>query len=270
MSGFFTTSFFALRTARAGGGRTSPGKRVMSTALVALAIDFFHYIPTFGARSGAWGIRIPESYFHYTSIFDLILEMLLGFGTVMVVMESVRDDVEEANRQLSVARDKLELIARIDPLTEALNRHAFYSLVRQNRNPTELAITGCVVIIDMDKLKSINDLFGHVTGDRAIRIVAHAVRSVIRADDMLFRWGGDEFLLLMFGIAEAEARKRMESLNMILAETHLQEKSTPVKISVSYGLKAITALTELERAIEDADEAMYQFKQMRKSHAPFG
>jgi diguanylate cyclase (GGDEF)-like protein len=84
---------------------------------------------------------------------------------------------------------------------------------------------------------------------------------------MLFRWGGDEFLLLMFGMPEAEARRRMETLNVTLAKTHLPSLNAPLSISVSHGLVAFNAMIELELAIEQADEAMYRLKQVYKAQS---
>ena len=104
--------------------------------MLLLAISFLHYVPVFAARKGLWGITVPASYLHYTSVFDLLFEILLGFGTVMVLMESVRREVEMANRKLLEARDQLELLVQMDPLTEALNRHAFHSLLRRPESGT--------------------------------------------------------------------------------------------------------------------------------------
>lgn len=264
MAALFATAFFALSPARRREG-ASLGVRVMSLALLLLALDFLHYVPVFGAHEGAWGIAVPDGYLKYTSIFDLILEILLGFGTVMVLMEGVRREVEAANRELTDARDRLEFIARVDPLTEALNRHAFHSLLNKSQSGAETDATGCVAVIDINNLKPINDTLGHAAGDAMIRAVAHAVRAIIRADDMLFRWGGDEFLLLMFGMPEQEARRRMDTLNVTLAETRLPGAGAPVAISVSHGLVSFRAMTELERAIEQADEAMYKLKQIYKA-----
>jgi len=124
-----------------------------------------------------------------------------------------------------------------------------------------------VVVIDIDNLKLINDTLGHAVGDATIRAIAHAVRAVIRADDMLFRWGSDEFLLLMFGMPEAEARRRLETLNGTLAKTSLPCVNAPISISVSHGLVAFNAMMELEHAIEEADEAMYKRKQVYKAQS---
>lgn len=262
LAGLFATAFLALRPARQRG--TSPGVRLMSIALLLLAIDFLHYLPVFGTRSGVWGLHVPAAYLQYTSIFDLILEILLGFGTMMILMEGVRREVEAANRELTAARDRLELIARVDPLTEALNRHAFHTLLSADAakagTDAQGDVTGCVAVIDLDNLKPINDSLGHTAGDRALRAVAHAVRAVIRADDMLFRWGGDEFMLLMFGINEAEMQRRLMTLNVTLADTKLHGVPAPISISVSHGLASFTQMAQLEAAIEHADTEMYRRK----------
>jgi diguanylate cyclase (GGDEF)-like protein len=253
--------------------QTSSGLRVMLVAVFLLAADFLHDVPVFGARKGLWGLTVPAGYLQYTSIFDLILEVLLGFGTMMVLLESVRSEVEATNRQLTKTRDTLELMVSMDPLTEALNRHAFHSLLNRDQSDGEPETHGCVAVIDIDNLKPINDQFGHGVGDKAIRAVARAVRSLIRADDMVFRWGGDEFMVLLFKLPVAEASRRMNTLNDILREKSQQWTGSQVTISVSSGVSGFASLDELREAIERADQAMYQGRQqMRKatrSSAPF-
>src|SRR5207302_7229009 len=140
-------------------------------------------------RNGLWGLTIPAAYLQYTSIFDLILEILLGFGTMMVLLEGVHHEFETANRKLKQTHDKLELMASMDPLTEALNRHAFHSLLSRDHGRTESEVDGCVAVIDIDNLKPINHTRGHSGGDKASRAVARALRALVRADDMPFRWG---------------------------------------------------------------------------------
>jgi diguanylate cyclase len=262
MSGVFAASFLVLLPALRR-PEASHGLRVMGAALILLTIDFLHYVPVFGARKGLWGITVPASYLQYTSIFDLILEILLGFGAMMVLLEGVRREVEAVNDRLVQAHGKLELMAQMDPLTEALNRHAFHSLLTRGERDPESGVSGCVAVIDVDNLKPINDSFGHHIGDRAIRAVARAVRSLIRADDMLFRWGGDEFLVLMVNLPEVEAVRRMRSLNEILERNSEQWTSAPVKITVSSGVCGFESMKELGAAIEQADKAMYESKQTR-------
>jgi diguanylate cyclase (GGDEF)-like protein len=269
MAVVFMISFFTLRRGPRSEA-TGTGIRVMSTALLLLGISFVVYVPAFGARKGLWGFTVPESFLHYTSVFDLLFEILLGFGTVMVLMESVRSEVESANRKLTQARDQLELLVQMDPLTEALNRHAFHSLLRRPEVGHSDAVTsGSVAVLDIDNLKPINDTFGHTVGDKAIRAVARAMRSLVRADDMLFRWGGDEFLVLMFKLAQPEASRRLEKLNKILAENSERWIGLPVNVTVSFGVTGFTSLTDLGQAIEQADKAMYaQRNLVRRTNHP--
>ena len=256
VAGLFITAFITLQRGTKREALT-PGIRVMSVALVLLTAGFLHYVPVFGARKGLLGVTVPLGYMQYTSVFDLLFEILLGFGTVMVLMESVRSEVECTNQELVDARDRLELLVQMDPLTEALNRHAFHSLLRRPEKGEEARTSGSVAVIDIDNLKPINDTFGHTVGDKAIRAVARAMRSLVRADDMLFRWGGDEFLLLMFNLPLAEAERRMEKLNAILEENGRRWTSVPINVTISYGVAGFNSLTDLGAAIEAADKAMY-------------
>jgi diguanylate cyclase (GGDEF)-like protein len=252
LAAMFLVAFFTLRK----GPRLeepSPGIHVMSVALLLLAIGFLHYVPVFGARKGLWGITVPLGYLQYTSIVDLLFEILLGIGTVMVLMESVRREVELANK-------KLELLVQMDPLTEALNRHAFHSLLRSPERGQKVVTSGSVAVLDIDNLKPINDTMGHTVGDKAIRAVARAMRSLVRADDMLFRWGGDEFLVLMFQLPQPEASRRLAKLNQILEENAERWIGMPVTVTVSFGVAGFTSLPDLGLAIEQADKAMYTKK----------
>ena len=183
--------------------------------------------------------------------------LLLGFGTVMLLMERVRGELETTNRKLLQARDKLELLVQMDPLTEALNRHAFHSLLRSPEAGREMVTSGSVAVLDIDNLKPINDTMGHTAGDKAIRAVARAMRSLVRADDMLFRWGGDEFLVLMFKLPQPEASRRLEKLNKILEANCERWIGMRLTVTVSFGVAGFTSLTDLGQAIEQADKAMY-------------
>jgi diguanylate cyclase (GGDEF)-like protein len=244
--------------------QSSPGLRVMSVALILLTINFIHYIPVFALVIYQNVPRLAV-YLSFTSIYDMLLETLLGFGTVMVVMEDLRHEVEAINKELLATRDRLEALARIDPLTEAFNRHAFYSLTESKQNNPLDTVSGCVVVIDIDDLKPINDKLGHTAGDSAIREVATSLRSIIRAEDMLFRWGGDEFLILLFNTVEESVKQRISELDLTLPHSPLDSPLAPISILFSYGVARFSGMQEIEHAIEKADTAMYQLKKLRKA-----
>ena len=239
----------------AGQGRV--GVPLLKLSLLALVVSFLHYVPVLSWS--AWtGRALPPAYSAYTSLFDLLLETLLGFGTLIVVMEREHSELETLNLRLRKAREEIEAIARLDPLTDSLNRHAFYSMVEGDRRNE--GASGCVAVLDIDALKPVNDTFGHAAGDAAIRAVAGSIRQLVRADDLVFRWGGDEFLVALFNVTEDEARRRLGGLEAMLGKVPVPSSPEPVSISVSLGVAPFAKVKELERAIETADERMYRAK----------
>lgn len=264
MGAYFATAFFALKPSRRL-LKKNFGWRVMKVALVLLALDFFHYTIIFSLRQTPYSLPLGN-YLAFNSIVDLVLEILLGFGMVIVLLERVRQDLETTNRKLKAAHDKLEKLAHVDPLTAAFSRHAFYGFLQKHNRRNEV-VFGCVGVFDVDNLKPINDCFGHAVGDVAISSVAHAIRSLIRADDLIFRWGGDEFFVVMLGFDEKQATERMRGLNSVLEATKLHGLSERISIKVSFGFADFTCVGELENAIEIADARMYKAKQKNKDNA---
>ena len=223
-----------------------PGLAVVTVALSGLALVFLHYVPTFAMAAAPSPPRWLD-YLTRAAFLDLILELLLGIGSVMVTLERINRELEQANRRLA-------LLARQDPLTSALNRHAFQSMragdVRSER--------GVVVVVDIDNLKGINDTAGHAAGDRAIRAVATALRSLIRSDDLLFRWGGDEFVVILARVDETQAAARLEGLDDQLSQARVEGGLADHALAVSCGLAAFASLGELDAAVAVADERMYR------------
>ena len=243
------------------GGRGRIGTPLLQLSLLALVVLFAHYVLVL-SWSGWTGASLPRAYSHYTSLNDLLLETVLGFGTLIVVFEREHRELELANEELHAARERLETMARVDPLTASLNRHAFYSMVEGHR--ASGGASGCVALMDLDALKPVNDTFGHASGDAAIRAVARAIRQVVRADDLVYRWGGDEFLVVLFGVSEEEARRRLDGLDAMLEVVSIPGASRPLAVHVSVGVAAFSAVDGLEKALEAADERMYHRKLTRR------
>jgi diguanylate cyclase len=286
LAGFFAVAAASLVRSR-DQRRHGVGRWVMVTALVLMAMVFAHYVPLC-AYAGWTGQDGDFPHLKHSSLYDMLLEILLAFGMVMVAMDSVRRELEQMNFDLGAASLRLQAMAQEDPLTGAYNRNAFNSFVgkqcssRQGTPDSDDAVScersgclgcsalagpfdGCVALIDLNDLKRINDKFGHPSGDAAIQAVAKAIRSVIRADDLLFRWGGDEFLILWPKVDEQHARRRLEALNPKLREVFLPGFSAPVPIGVAYGVAPIEDLSNLEQAIHEADSEMYAHKYGCKS-----
>ena len=235
----------------------------MQVALVLLSLSFLHYTLIFSLMRVGIPLPLPRNYLTYNPIIDLVLEILLGFGMVIALMERVRLEIEETNRKLKEAHDQLEKLAHVDPLTAAFTRHAFYGFLKKY-GKEDNRISGCVGVFDIDNLKPINDRFGHAVGDTAISTTAHAIRSLIRADDLIYRWGGDEFFVIMLGFGYRQAQARMRELNSSLTDINLCGLNEKISIKVSYGFAAFNDINELEKAVKIADARMYEAKQANK------
>lgn len=256
LSGFFSIAFVALWKTKI---RTFGGK-VMLMALGLLSLDFFQYFVVFTIRQ-YWDMEFD--YLQYNSVVDLVLQILLGFGMVIVLLEQVLTDAKTANEKLKRAHQKLEELAHIDPLTTALNRHAFHGYLNRNGNANE-SVSGCVGFFDVDDLKLVNDIHGHAVGDVVIRMVVRAIREIIRAEDLIFRWGGDEFFVLMIGLDSASAESRMARLERMLTDVHVDGVKRPMSIGVSHAFADFADIVDLEATIKRADAGMYRQKQIRK------
>lgn len=252
----FAVAFLVLK--RTESSRKNLGWRVMRFSIAFLALDFYHYTILFSLDPA-----ITTGYLAYNPMIDLMLEILLGFGMVIVLFEKVRNEVEKTHFQLQEAHKKLEQLAQTDPLTTAFNRHAFYGFLHKN-DGEELTISGCVGFFDIDDLKPINDQFGHHVGDAVIRNVTTAIRSLMRAEDLIFRWGGDEFFVIMVSMNEEMARQRMSRLTGLLKNLEIREIEETLTVGISFGFTNFNDVSELEIAIKSADEKMYQIKQERK------
>lgn len=256
LSGFFAISFIELWKTRI----RSFGGKVMLIALALLSLNFFSYFVIFSARQF---FEIQTSFLAFNSVVDLVLQILLGFGMVIVLLEQVLSDVRIANEKLKKAHSQLEQLAHIDPLTTALNRHAFHGYLNRRGNETQVP-NGCVGFFDIDDLKDINDIHGHSVGDAAIRSVVRAIRDIIRAEDLIFRWGGDEFFVIMVGFDSKTALRRMERIDQMLTDVQLDGLGRPLTIHVSRAFEDFDDLSNLEVTIEKADAKMYLEKQKRK------
>lgn len=259
LGSFFAAAFFVLKNSNI----KSFGWRVMRVALALLALNFFHYFVVFTLLEFDLMSPLLDGYLAFNPIIDLVLEILLGFGMVIVLLEQVLQGVQTVHEKLEIAHKKLEQIAHIDPLTTAFNRHAFYGFLKK-RGAEEGAVSGCVGFFDIDDLKPINDKFGHATGDMTIRAVVSAIRNLMRAEDLIYRWGGDEFFVIMVSMNAEMARARMDNLERMLTDIKIEGIEKPLSVSVSFGFQDFAGICVLEQAIKSADEEMYRRKQERK------
>jgi len=256
MAAFYGVAFYSLGQSR----QSSFGWRVMYVALGLLTVDLLGCSVIMSMRNR---VTFQADYLTYNSVIDLILQTALGFGMVIVLLERVLNDFRDTNEQLLSTQKKLEQLVETDPLTAAFNRHAFYGFMRK-QGETPLGTSGCVGFFDIDDLKAINDCFGHSAGDHVIRAVVKSIRDIIRAEDLIYRWGGDEFFVIMVSMDASMAESRMARLESLLEHVYLDNLPEPIRVSVSWGFTDYASAGDLESAIKTADSEMYRRKQVRK------
>lgn len=258
LSGFFAIALIELWKTKI----RSFGSKVMMIALGLLTSNFLLYFGLFTLRQF---VDHRSDYLAFNSVVNFVLQILLGFGMVIVLLELVLSDAKVANEKLQLAHQRLEELAHIDPLTTALNRHAFHGYINRRNSDTDDA-TGCVGFFDIDDLKDINDVYGHAVGDTAIRAVVRAIREIVRGDDLIFRWGGDEFFVIMIGLDSEIAQERMTRMERMLTNISVEGVYKPITIRVSHAFENFEGTANIELTIEKADAKMYLQKQQRKVH----
>ena len=234
------------------GARPPAGLRVLKLALLLMTVDYLHYAPFFAASSFQ-NLRVIDAYLAYAPLYDLIFQTMLMFGMVMVVTGQVQHELEGV-------RDRLEMMARADPLTSAFNRRAFSAVAEERARGGPALRRGVAAVVDLDNLKALNDLHGHPAGDVALQALSAALRSCMEDGDLLFRWGGDEFVVLLEGATEAGGQARFSVLNDHLRQSLLPGLDQPIDLRASIGLSAFDEIVSLEAAIARADQAMYRRK----------
>ncbi len=162
----------------------------------------------------------------------------------------------------------VETSATIDYLTGLANARSLFialdrELAQSRRNNTNLA----VVVCDLDGFKLINDQFGHAQGDRVLRFVAKGLGQICRPMELAARMGGDEFVLLMPNISDAELERRIQEIRSIAVEAS-RLTPEPSRLSFSAGAAMFPRDgTDAETLLSEADHRMYRSKRMQKDRA---
>lgn len=164
--------------------------------------------------------------------------------------------------QVADAEGRLRYLATIDPLSGLANRRHFLQVANeeaQRAQRYDLPLT--IALADIDHFKRVNDLHGHPAGDAVIRQVSELLRSQLRSSDVLGRWGGEEFILLLPSTDAAAAVLMCERLREELQRTPCAVGGISLPITMSFGVRRVDPLAGLERAVKSADEALYEAKQ---------
>jgi diguanylate cyclase (GGDEF)-like protein len=164
--------------------------------------------------------------------------------------------------------EQLQASAETDFLLGIPNRRGFErELHRAVAYIKRYEASGALIVLDVDRLKPINDAFGHAAGDQVLRAIADLLTRKVRSSDVVARLGGDEFALLLWNLSETDARAKAAALEHAIDRLTFVFDGRSVAAGASAGIAILDAHAETGRALEEADRAMYVRKAQRR-HEP--
>jgi diguanylate cyclase (GGDEF)-like protein len=194
-------------------------------------------------------------------VVNAVLYTFGALGIHQLVFEDMTYELRMTNRRLEAAREELLQAAITDPLTGCHNRRFLEQVMdRELQRHARFQLPLSLLFIDIDKFKQINDTLGHEAGDRVLQYVSRFLKRQIREADYVFRWGGDEFLVLITCGAEEAARKA-EALKASF-DAAPEAVELPPGIGLSVGWAEVPPGTgDLLPLVKEADARMYADKE---------
>lgn len=184
-------------------------------------------------------------------------------------LRTAMEELEKSRTQLEAANEELQKLASIDPLTGVMNRRAFFAKAEElYTKAVESGEAMCVVLTDIDKFKNFNDTHGHAVGDVVLQLVARTLKAALRPNDLLCRYGGEEFCILLPETRAAQAKVIAERIRFrVEAQCGPGVRDIPgLKVTSSFGIAALEfGADSLPDLIERADEALYKAKELGRN-----
>lgn len=217
----------------------------------------------FGAASLYWitGPEHGQSPGEETARFMMVAIIVLGVVRLTSRLSGMRDRASRHRLELAAAFERIRELATRDELTGCLNRRAMQErLLEECSRSLRAGQPMCVVLLDLDHFKGINDLHGHAVGDAVLRGFAELARSELRSTDLLARWGGEEFLLMLAVTDAGQALECTQRLLKGLAAVRFEAVPGGLAVTASAGCTQWRSGEPIEAAIERADQALYRAK----------
>ncbi|BBB96828.1 MULTISPECIES: GGDEF domain-containing protein [Bradyrhizobium] len=179
-----------------------------------------------------------------------------------------KSTIRSLRAQLARAQARIEALqasAETDFLLDILNRRGFErELARSLSFIKRYQASGALIVLDVDRLKPINDAFGHAAGDEVLKAIVAAISDQVRASDVIGRLGGDEFAVLLWNLSEIDARAKAAALEEAIDRLTFMFRDSQVTAGASAGVAILTAHSDIDRVLDEADRAMYVRKAQRR------
>ena len=185
-----------------------------------------------------------------------LIAMLCAFPTALILFDGMRK-----NEELSA---KLQKLVNRDRLTDVATRDYFFQ--RMEEAPDCFGVS---LMIDIDHFKQVNDTYGHLFGDQVIHRVADVLRTAVRKEDIVCRFGGEEFVVFLEKYDAESGMRVAERIREQVQSQVMEHEGVEVRVTVSIGGALKDGVSEIEKSIQDADEALYVAKSEGRNRTVF-
>jgi diguanylate cyclase (GGDEF)-like protein len=185
-----------------------------------------------------------------------------------VAPDDAKSTIRRLKAQLAKAQaqiEELQASADTDFLLDIPNRRGFErELHRAIAYIKRYRASGALIVLDVDRLKPVNDAFGHAAGDQVLKAIVTTLSGQVRSSDVVGRLGGDEFAVLLWNLSEIDAKAKAASLEEEIDRLSFAFAGQAIKTGASAGVAILDTHSEAGRALEEADSAMYVRKAQRR------
>ena len=255
----------------------NPPLRGMLLMIVALVLVFAAFmLSPKASRALGWlavtvlGLVMLAMAMHAPQTFDPTIERIhFGFAAVVLPvismlagdLSAMRMRLKQQKTELQDALARIHKLATRDDLTGLINRRHMEELAElEHRRALRNGSMPCLCLLDIDHFKRVNDQHGHAAGDEVLRLFTRHAAASIRETDVLARWGGEEFLVMLPDTQVQEARMGLERLRRLLSRDEAWGEHVHMRVSFSAGLTAWRPGEALRDALARADMALYEAK----------
>ena len=219
----------------------------------------------FGVASGVVAARDEPDYppVVAAAYVGMVVVVLLSSTFLTTRVQSTREHLRRQKAELAQALEQIRQLATHDDLTGLLNRRAMLDRMQLEQHRSLRSGSPLLIAqLDIDHFKAVNDTHGHAAGDLVLQSFADTVRRNVRDTDVLARWGGEEFVLLLCDTPAADAVTLMERLRQAVQamQVPVAQGGQPITVTVSIGLARHTPADPLAGTLERADQALYAAK----------
>ncbi len=222
---------------------------VLWTGMIALTIIDRHMTPVYDLAEANTILRLFNI---QLAFFGTLIQLTIGNIIRDVIAKSNREKLEKSNNE-----------ANTDPLTGLFNRR-YADTFFNKLSADKLERAWYVAMLDIDGFKALNDTHGHLVGDSALVLISDFLKTSLRKTDLVFRWGGEEFLILLKDVDVPSAFRILDKLRVRLESEDLIANGKNLKITVTIGV-CLLDIDNVERSIYKCDRLMYEGKASGKN-----